>query len=108
MLKNGELLTYEIENSLVWDDQWFEGLTEFSTGDFGFFEEINVGDTLMLEVSSINKVYYDFINNIKLEVGSRDPFGFIGGAANIKGNIEPGGLGFFLCTAINRPSVIVQ
>ncbi len=108
VIKNGTLLTDELETSLVWDDKWFEGKTEIQTGDFGFFEPINAGDTLVLEVRSIDQDYYDFVNNVKLEVASKDPFGFVGSPANIEGNISNGAMGYFLCTAVVRDTVVVE
>jgi hypothetical protein len=108
VIKNGTLLTDGLEKCLVWDDRWFEGKTEVQTGDFGFFEPINSKDTLVLEVQSINQDYYDFVNNVKLELAAKDPFGFVGSPANIEGNISHGALGYFLCTAIERDTVVVE
>jgi hypothetical protein len=108
VIKNDTSLTTNIDDKKVWDDRWFNGLNEVQTGDFGFFEPISKGDTLTLQISSIDRGYYDFVNNIKLEIRGKDPFGFIGPPSNVAGNISNDALGYFVGYAVSRESVIVK
>ncbi|MBN1145460.1 MAG: DUF4249 domain-containing protein [Bacteroidales bacterium] len=62
-------------------------------------ENVQAEDTIMLEIRSVEKNYYDYVNGIKLIDESGDAYSMIGPAANAVGNISGGkALGYF-CTA---------
>jgi hypothetical protein len=71
------------------------------------------GDTITLEMKSINKEYYDFMNAFFSEVyGAGSPFS--GPPSNVKGNIKnitnsyKDVMGFFIATAVSRKTGIIN
>jgi hypothetical protein len=77
------------------------------SGDF------SLGDTVTLEMKSINKGYYDFLNSLFSEVfGAGNPFS--GPPANVKGNIvnlthkDEDVMGYFIASAVSKRTQIVQ
>ncbi len=70
-------------------------------------ENVEANDTIMMEIRSVEKNYYDFVNGIKLIDESGDAYSMSGPPANAIGNISGGkALGFFCATYISRASSI--
>ncbi len=65
---------------------------------------LNEGDLITLEVASITKEFYKFLEAIKMDEQGSDPL-FSGPPANIPGNISNGALGFF--TAIHTSTATI-
>lgn len=77
-----------------------------------FTAEFALGDTITLEMRSINKDYYDFLNAFFSEVfGAGNPFS--GPPSNVKGNIknltnkDKVVMGYFLASAVSKKTQIV-
>lgn len=70
-------------------------------------ENVESEDTIMLEIRSVEKNYYDFVNGIQLIDGSGDAYSMSGPPANAVGNISGGkALGFFSAAYISRATSI--
>lgn len=69
-------------------------------------ENVGPQDTIMLEIRSVEKSYYDFINGIQLIDESGDAYSMSGPPANAVGNISHGALGFFCGAYISRATSI--
>ena len=68
--------------------------------------EVQIGDTVMLEMQSIVEEYYDYFFQVMAEtVWDGGPFE--GPPANPKGNISNDALGFFLAYSVERSTTIV-
>lgn len=65
---------------------------------------LNEGDLITLEVASITKEFYKFLEAIKMDEQGSDPL-FSGPPANMPGNISNGALGFF--TAIHTSTATI-
>lgn len=109
--KNGVLYTDTISDYWTTDDKFFNGNTIDGPVVQYFDEEENEivekGDVVTLEMAGITKEYYDFINSLEEEVSEKIPL-FSGPAANLKGNISNGALGFFSVMAVSRGSCVYQ
>jgi len=95
---NGKLWSDSINKVVVSDNQFFEGnyingLKVFFIDNSRKYETLHERDTIMLELSAITKEYFDFINQVK-QSGFNIPF-FTGPPANVVGNVDNGGVGFF-------------
>jgi hypothetical protein len=92
---NGLMLTDTLRRSVVNDDRFFNGNNTNGIGVLFLFEdEVNPGDTLDFTMSSISQDYFNFIVEIRSESGFSNPL-FSGPPANIRTNINEGGLGYF-------------
>jgi len=98
LYRNGILLTDTITKKVISDDKFYNG--SYMNGvDVVYlnnehpWETIYPGDTIMLQMSGITKEYFDFIDEVK-QSGFNIPF-FTGPPANVKGNVNNGGVGFF-------------
>ena len=76
-------------------------------------DDAKPGDTITLEMRSINKEYYDFMNALFSEVfGAGNPFS--GPPSNVKGNIKDitdnkkDVMGFFIASAVRKKSGILN
>ena len=96
--RNGKLISDSIQKWVTSDDKYFNGsyirgLTAFYINNNHPWETIGPGDTVMVQMSGITKEYYDFIQQVQ-QAGYQIPF-FSGPPANVEGNINNGGIGFF-------------
>ena len=89
---NGKYLFYGIPIGYYSDDE-----TE---------EQLFPGDTVTLELHSIDRAYYDFVGDAQLEIFGNNPL-FSGPPANIRSNIDNGAMGAFTAYSITRASAIV-
>ena len=111
MLKNSDLLTDTLSKYSVQSDDFFNGSYIYGL-PVGFFwdddprEALQPGDTVTLELNSIEKAYYDFVVDAQLEIMGNNPL-FSGPSANVRSNIDNGGKGIFAAYSAQRISVIV-
>lgn len=102
LYRNGTLLNDTIDEYLTFYDR-NSGINGKSFFPFAFLENFIEGDTVEIEIRSISKAYFDFIEGVKMISRGTDPFGFSGPPANPVGNIEGGNaLGFFIASAVTR------
>ncbi|HEX2394120.1 MAG TPA: DUF4249 domain-containing protein [Bacteroidales bacterium] len=78
------------------DDQNNGGQSDFIL----FADNVNPGDTITFEVSSVERKYYDYIGSIQQMDQSGSAYSMSGPPANAVGNI-PGALGFFRANYIS-------
>jgi len=111
LYKNGKLLTDSIQKVRVSNDQlingkYMTGIPIFRLNNANKWESIAVGDTIILQMSGISKEYYNFVNQVK-QAGFNLPF-FSGPPANVQGNINNGGIGFFSAYSNSYASRVVN
>lgn len=70
-------------------------------------EKINVGDRIRLQVGSITKEYYTFLEELRLEVEPKNPL-FSGPSANVSTNISNGAYGYFSVCAMSYVSTTAK
>jgi hypothetical protein len=106
--KNGVLFSDTISNYRIYDDKFFNGkvlkgvIVQFFDAEKG--EIVERDDEITLEVAGITEEYFSFIDALKEEIDEKYPM-FSGPAANLKGNISNGALGFFAAMAVSKGSV---
>jgi hypothetical protein len=71
-------------------------------------KNVGANDTIMLEIRSVEKEYFDFLNGIQQIDQSGDAYSMSGPPANAVGNISGGALGFFCATYISRATGIAE
>jgi hypothetical protein len=109
--KNGVLYTDTINDYWTADDKFFNGnkidgpMVQYFNEDDG--EIVEFGDVITLEMGAITEEYYYYIEGIFYEANEKIPM-FSGPAANIKGNISNGALGFFTVMEVSRGSTIYK
>lgn len=111
LYRNGKLLTDTITKKVVSDDKFYNG--SYMTGvDVVYlnnehpWETIRSGDTITLQMSGITKEYYNFIDQVR-QSGFTIPF-FSGPPANVTGNVNNGGIGFFAAWSNSFASAVVK
>lgn len=95
--QDGEYLRYPIPewiitSSLIWDNQ--------QTFD------LYAGDVLTVELQTLSKEYYEYLQQAKIEKNQHFPL-FSGPRGNVIGNIQGGALGIFGSCAGSRKSVVL-
>lgn len=88
------------------DDQEFEG---DYVNSLYFYEAYNPGDTLQIEISTVSKQYYDFVDGVKkLATQDQDQFFDMSGPpANAEGNIQGAeALGYFRVSKVSKATTI--
>ena len=113
---NNELISDKIsELEYAWD-RYFNGndvngvsvqqiIEEESDGEETEYH-LKEGDWVKLEMQTINKDYYHFIDAVQEETGIQVPL-FSGPPANVPGNISNGAKGFFRVYSVDRDSIRV-
>lgn len=109
-IKNGDLLTdtlmkYTVLADDLFDDGGFNGLPVGFLNDDDPRQAVHPGDTVTLEMNSIEQVFYDFISEAQLEIAGNNPL-FSGPPANVRTNISNGGMGIFAAYYLERASAI--
>ncbi len=96
--RNGHLMTDTITKKIISNDKFYNG--SYMNGipirrinNANKWETLYPGDTIMVQMSAITKQYYNFIEEVDRS-GFNIPF-FTGPPANIVGNVNNGGIGFF-------------
>jgi hypothetical protein len=101
------LISDTASRAQVTDDRFFNGNnTNGLTVSILRKDEVNVGDTVTLLLSSITEDYYRFFMQLQMESGFSSPL-FSGPPANVTSNIKEGGLGFFAAMGRARKTLIV-
>lgn len=108
--RNGVLISDSIQKWVTSDDQFFNGsyingLVVFRINNSNPWETLHKGDTLLVQMSGITKEYFNFINEVQ-QAGYQIPF-FSGPPANVVGNIDNGGIGFFAAYSNSYAKTIV-
>jgi hypothetical protein len=104
---NNDVITSNIRNWIVTDDRFFNG--QYIGGapiDYLEREKIALGDTINVELFTISREYYNFIENAKSELRGSNPL-FSGPGANIRGNISNEAIGFFTAYPVSRVKFLV-
>jgi len=109
--RNDTLMTDSIWKVAVSDDKYINGnyingLAAVYINNANFWETVHPGDKVTLRMSGITREYYDFINQVKIS-GINIPF-FTGPPANVQGNVNNGGIGFFAAYSNSWASAIVK
>jgi hypothetical protein len=109
--RNGKLMTDTITKKVISDDKFYNGsymngVDVIRINNSHEWETIYPGDTVMLQMSGITREYYDFIDQVK-QSGFNIPF-FSGPPANVKGNVNNGGIGFFAAFSNTFAKTVVR
>ncbi len=81
-------------------------ITESLVWDNGETYDLYAGDVLTVELQTLSKEYYKFLQEAKIEKNQHFPL-FSGPRGNVTGNISGGALGVFGSYAVNCKSVIL-
>jgi hypothetical protein len=108
--RNGVLISDSIQKWVTSDDKFFNGsyingLVAFRINNNNPWETLHPGDTLLVQMSGITKEYFNFINEVQ-QAGYQIPF-FSGPPANVVGNINNGGIGFFAAYSNSYAKTII-
>ncbi len=115
VMKN--LTWYQVFTDEIYNGQYINGLWvyDFRNGNYkNDFEDADSdsthyyvfpGDLITMEMSKIEKGYYQFINDCQREKNGSNPF-FGGPPANIITNISNGAIGYFAAYAISRATAV--
>ena len=111
LYRNNKLITYKLEKWLVTDDKFFNG--DYVKGGVVTYldqnsdnEKLNPGDTLVVEMSTISREYYNYIQDAQAELRGSNPL-FSGPGANVRGNISNGAIGFFTAFPVSSVEIKV-
>jgi hypothetical protein len=108
--RNHELLTDSLRKWFVTDDKFLNGNYTNGIG-IGYIDQgspgegLHQGDTVTVEVNNIGKDYYNFLVEAQTELFGSNPL-FSGPPANVKRNINNGGVGFFAAYSTTRSSAV--
>jgi len=89
-----------VKDLAIWYFNDVNDKSKFSDDDAKDMVFLSSGDNMKVEFSSINKEYYDFINDCTNQKNGSNPM-FGGPPANISTNISNGARGFFTAYAIS-------
>ncbi|MBK9390034.1 MAG: DUF4249 domain-containing protein [Bacteroidetes bacterium] len=109
--RNSHLVTHKLEKWLVTDDKFFNG-DYVNGGTISYLEQSSDneklvrGDMLIVEMSSISREFYNYIQDAQAELRGSNPL-FSGPGANVRGNISNGAIGFFAAYPVSRVMIIV-
>jgi len=96
--QNGVSVTDTITEWIVSEDRFYNG--NFTNGaGVAYFNRkegqvLHPGDTVTIQMSGITEEYFTFISQVKEAAFGQNPM-FSGPPANVQGNIDKGGIGFF-------------
>jgi len=109
--RNLQILTDTLNEWIISDDKFYNG--NYTNGlpvgylDQGATEQmVTEGDIVGVEINNIGSDYFNFIANAQTELFGSNPL-FSGPPANIVGNINNGGFGFFAAYSVTRSHAIV-
>jgi hypothetical protein len=111
LYKNGKLLTDTITKKTISDDKFYNGsymngVDAIYINNQHSWETLLPGDTITLQMSGITKEYFNFIDQVK-QSGFNIPF-FSGPPANVEGNLNNGGVGFFSAYSNSFAKTVVR
>jgi hypothetical protein len=110
--KNNQMVTDSLDEWFVTDDRFFNGNYAYGA-PIAYLEQgrssegLNPGDTIGVEMNSIGLEYANFIWDAQSEIRGSNPL-FSGPPANVKGNINNGGAGFFTAYSACRSYTVVR
>jgi hypothetical protein len=106
--KNGVLMTDSLKNIMFSNDDYIDGMYIFGYEVDTWFNSFNLqlGDTVTLEMHSITKEAYDYILEIFFETGGAGPMG--GSGKTPRGNISNDAFGLFYTASIARKTSIIK
>lgn len=110
LYKNDLLVTDTIDEPFVIDDRLFNGQSTNGAA-IGYFqaeypdEVLKIGDTVKARLASITKAHYQFMLDVSIESGYQNPL-FSGPPANIRGNIDNDGIGFFGAYSVDYATTV--
>jgi hypothetical protein len=112
LFKNGVLLdstlqNYSVLSDEIFDDGYFPGIPVGFLSDDEPGQAVHTGDTITLELHSIEESYFNFVSGAQLEIVGYNPL-FTGPSANIASNLSNGANGIFAAYSILRSSVIAD
>lgn len=111
--KNSDLLTDTLIKYSVQPDDFYDGNYLFYNIPIGFYDDgdprtaLFQGDTVTLELNTIDQSFYDFVLDAQLEIWGNNPL-FSGPSANVRSNLDNGARGIFTAYSIDRASVEVE
>lgn len=110
--RNSQLISNSINDWFVTDDKFINGSYANGTAVYYLdqgseFELLVPGDTVTVELNSLGKEYYGFLQEAQAELRGSNPL-FSGPPANVKGNISNGAIGFFAAYSVSRASAKVS
>lgn len=111
LYRNGVLMTDSIHKVRLTDDQFINGNYIHGAGvmfvnQSHTWEKLYPGDTIMLQMSGITKEYFNFVQEVQI-AGFNIPL-FTGPPANVVGNIDNGGIGFFAAYSVTRAKCVIR
>jgi hypothetical protein len=111
LYRNGVLITDSITKKVVSDDKFYngsymKGVPAIYLNNAHSWETLRPGDLITVQMSGITKEYYNFVNQVR-QAGFSIPF-FSGPPANVQGNIDNGGIGFFAAWSNSTKSGVVK
>ena len=111
LYRNRQLITDTITKKVISDDKFYNGsymngVPVMRLNNAHSWATIHPGDTITLQMSGITKEYYNFIAEVDRS-GFNIPF-FTGPPANIKSNVNNGGVGFFAAYSNSFATTIVK
>ena len=110
--RNDTLVTDTLNKVGMSDDKFFNntyvrGMSTIYWNQEHKSEKTHSGDKITLQVGSITKEYYTFLDEIKLEVEPKNPL-FSGPSSNVSTNISNGGFGYFSVCAKSYVTTIIK
>jgi hypothetical protein len=110
--RNDTLVTDTLSNVRISDDKFYNnryvrGMPTVFWNQGHKSEKVNVGDKIKLQVGSITKEYYTFLDELKQEVNPKNPL-FSGPSANVSTNISNGAYGYFSVCAMSYISTTAK
>jgi len=107
ILVTDTLSNVRISDDKFYDDRYVRGMPTLFWNQEQKSEKINVGDKIKLQVGSITKEYYTFLDELKQEIEPKNPL-FSGPSANVSTNISNGGYGYFSVCAVSYVSTTAK
>ena len=107
VLISDSLHEWQIANDLLFDGGYVNGLPwQWLDADDKEDERLFAGDTVMFEMNSIDKGYFDYIAQMYAEI-SHNPL-MSGPPANIVPNISGRAVGYFACYSVSRKCIVLK
>ena len=110
-LKNGKMETDSIIEWNSFDDRLFDGLylngvtVAIALERRG--QQINPGDTIVLEVYGIERWFSDYLAFMQRELFPQTPL-FSPSPSNVKGNLNGSALGYFVAASVKRAATVYR
>lgn len=108
--RNEDMLSDTLNEWIVTDDRFFNGTYTYGAvisylDQASAEEKLMPGDTVNVELNTINKEYDDFLSDAQIELQGSNPL-FSGPPANVRGNISNDAIGFFAAYTVSKSFTI--